>query len=207
MIDRKAFRIFLLLLVAMVAGAAWLLSLPDWRSPAGGHDVVEGLTLFLMPACLLLFLVSPLIQWLLSPGETRPSLKRLNGKVIVAWAVFWTVLQAFILARSLDLVTLSNLGIARGGSVMIGVIFMIFGNFVPKTPVPSRGDGPPADSWRTSRQLRLLGKLFVGLGLAFVLGGILLPLRYWEPVFLSLMLAAFAAAIAHGIGVRHEWSR
>ena len=42
--------------------------------------------------------------------------------------------------------------------------------------------------------LRFVGKLFVGLGLAFALGGILLPLEYWQAVFLCLMLAAVTAA-------------
>jgi len=44
----------------------------------------------------------------------------------------------------------------------------------------------------------------VSLGLAFVLGGILLPLEYWNPVFLSLMLAAVTAAIWYSIKLRHE---
>jgi hypothetical protein len=52
--------------------------------------------------------------------------------------------------------------------------------------------------------LRFAGKLFVGLGLAFVLGGILLPLEYWKPVFACLMLAALAAGIRYGVQLRRE---
>jgi hypothetical protein len=54
--------------------------------------------------------------------------------------------------------------------------------------------------------VRFAGKLFVGLGLAFVLGGILLPLEYWRPVFLCLMLAAPTAGIWYSIKLRHERS-
>jgi hypothetical protein len=42
------------------------------------------------------------------------------------------------------------------------------------------------------------------LGLAFVLGGILLPLENWESVFGSLMLTSCAAGIWYGIKLWHE---
>ena len=57
-----------------------------------------------------------------------------------------------------------------------------------------------------SRIFRFGGKLFVALGLVFVLGGILLPLEYWESVFGSLMLTALAAGIWYSIKLRHERS-
>lgn len=208
MIDRKSLRIFIPVLLAMIASSVWRLALPDWP-PAdgpGGHRMIDNLSLFIMPVSLLFFLVSPFILWVASPMESRPSVRRFNGKMIVSWSVFWVVLQGFMLARSLDLVSLSNVGTARGGSVMIGIIFMIFGNFVPKTPVPTERNSLQPSSWRLSRQYRLLGKLFVGLGLAFVLGGFLLPLEYWEPVFATLMLAAFAGGLWQSIKLRQERS-
>jgi hypothetical protein len=51
---------------------------------------------------------------------------------------------------------------------------------------------------------RFIGKLLFGLGLAFALGGVLLPLEYWRPVFLCLMLAALATGIRYGVKLRHE---
>jgi hypothetical protein len=114
------------------------------------------------------------------------------------------LLQAFGMMCSLGIASPSGLATARGGSVMIGIMFMILGNIAPKMPVPRNSLQP--DSWKVSRMLRFGGKLLVGLGLAFVLGGILFPLEYWEPVFASLMLAALAAGIWYSIKLRHERS-
>ena len=74
----------------------------------------------------------------------------------------------------------------------------------PKTPVPPQRNSLELDSWNANRMLRFVGTLIVALGLAFVLGGILLPLEYWESVFASLMLTALAAGIWYGIKLRHE---
>jgi len=211
MIDRKALWIFIAVILAMTGATIWQLSLlPDWRHmPLGGpgsHNTVSGLVLFAAPASVLLCWVSPFIQWLASPKETLPSLRRWSGKWIVSMSVFMALLQAFVLTRSLGLVSPSNLGMARGGSVMIGILFMIIGNIAPKTPVPPQRNSFQLDPWKVSRMFRFGGKLFVGLGLAFVLGGILLPLEYWGPAFASIMLAALAAGIWYSIELRHERS-
>ena len=211
MIERKALWIFIAVILAMTGATIWQLSLlPDWRHmPLGGpgsHNTVSGLVLFAAPASLLFFMVSPFIQWLALPKETLPSLRRWSGKWIVSTSVFTALLQAFVLTRSLGLVSPSNLGMARGGSVMIGIMFMIIGNIAPKMPVPPQRNSFQPDSWKVSRMLRFGGKLFVGLGLAFVLGGILFPLEYWESVFGSLMLTALAAGIWYSIKLRHERS-
>ena len=211
MIDRKALWIFIAVFLAMTGASIWQLSLlPDWRHmPLGGphsHNTVSGLILFAAPASLLLFMVSPFIQWLALPKEALPSLRRWSGKWIVSMSVFMALLQAFVLTRSLGLVSPSNLGMARGGSVMIGVMFMIIGNIAPKMPVPPQRNSFQPDSWKVSRMLRFGGKLFVGLGLAFVLGGILFPLEYWESVFGSLMLTALAAGFWYSIKLQHERS-
>jgi uncharacterized membrane protein len=209
MIDRRALWIFIAAFFAITSTSIWQLSLlPDWRHmPFGGpgsHNTVSGLVLFAAPASLLLFMVTPFIQWLAAAPETLPSWQRWNGKWVVSWSVFWALFQAFELAHSLGIVSRSNLGTARGGSVMIGIIFMIVGNFTAKSPSLPQRNSSQSDAWRLSRMLRFAGKLFVGLGLAFALGGILLPFEYWQAVFLCLMLAAATAAILYGIKLRHE---
>jgi hypothetical protein len=209
MIDRKALWIFIAAFLAITGASIWQVSLlPDWRHmPLGGpnsHNTVSGLLLFTAPASLLSLMVTPFIQWLAAPEETLPSWRRWSGKWIVSWSVFWALIQAFILAHSLGIVSLSNLDTARGGSVMIGIIFMIVGNFAPKAPSLPQCNSSQLDTWRVSRMFRFAGKLFVGLGLAFVLGGILLPLEYWHPVFLCLMLGALTAGIWYSIKLRHE---
>jgi hypothetical protein len=211
MIDRKALWIFIAVFLAMTGAAIWQLSqLPNWRHmPLGGpgsHNTVSGLLLFASPASLLLFMVSPFIQWLASPQETLPSLRCWSGKWIVSMSVFMALCQAISLSCSLGIVSPSGLGIARGGSVMIGIIFMIVGNIAPKTPVPPRRNSFELDSWNANRMFRFAGKQLVGLGLAFVLGGILLPVEYWESVFGSLMLTALAAGLWYRVKLRHERS-
>jgi len=209
MIDRNALWIFIAAFLAVTGAAIWQLSLlPDWRHmPLGGpHSriTVSGLLLFAAPVSLLSFLVAPFIQWLAAPAEALPSWRRWSGKWIVSWSVFWVLIQGFQLAHSLGMVSPSNLSTARGGSVMIGIIFMIVGNLTPKTPSLPQSNSSQLDAWRLSRMLRFTGKVFVALGLAFVLGGLLLPLEYWQAVFLCLMLAAVAAAIWYSIKLRHE---
>jgi hypothetical protein len=211
MIDRKALWIFIAVFLAMTGASIWQLSLlPDWRHmPLGGphsHTTVSGLILFAAPASLLLSMMSPFIQWLELPKEALPSLRRWNAKWIVSFSVLLGLLQAFVLMRSLGIVSPSGLATARGFSVMIGIMFMIVGNIAPKTPVPPRRTSFQTDSWTVSRMFRFGGKLFVALGLAFVLGGILLPLEYWQSVFGSLMLTVLAAGIWYNFKLRHEQS-
>jgi hypothetical protein len=209
MIDRKALWFFIAVFLAMTGTAIWQLSLlPDWRhmrlGGPGSHTTVSGLLLFASPASLLLFMVSPLIQWLTLPRESLPSLRRWSGKWIVSTSVLMALCQAFSLTHSLGIVSASGLGIARGGTVMIGIMFMIVGNIAPKTPVPPQRNSLELDSWSANRMFRFAGKLFVGLGLAFVLGGALVPPEYWESVFGSLMLTSLIAGIWYGIKLRHE---
>jgi hypothetical protein len=212
MIDRKALWIFISVFLAMTGAAIWQLSLlPDWRhmplGVPGGHHAVSGLLLFATPASLLLFMVSPFMQWLALPKEALPALRRWSGKWIVSMSVFMGLCQIFALTCSLGIVSPSGLDIARAGSVMIGILFMIIGNIAPKTPVAPQRNSIELDSWNANRMFRFAGKLFVGLGIAFVLGGILLPLAYWESLFGSLMLTALAAGIWYRINLRHERSQ
>jgi len=209
MIDRRALWIFIAAFIAITGASIWQMSLlPDWRQlPLGGphgHNIVNGLLMFAAPVSLVLFMVTPFIQWLAAPRESLPSWQRWSGKWVASWSVFWVLFQAFELAQSLGMVSRSTLGTARGGSVMIGIVFMIVGNFTAKTPPLPQRNSSQFDAWRLSRMLRFVGKLFVGLGLAFALGGILLPLEYWQAVFLCLMLAAVTAAIWYSIKLRHE---
>lgn len=202
MIDRKAFRISGLIFLAMIAATLWRLSLfPDWRHiPFGSHDTVSGLILFAAPASMLFMMAVPFMQWLTSPTETLPSWRRWSGKCIVSWTVFIALLQAVTLSRSLGLVSLPAMGTGRFGLVLIGITLMMVGNAAPKTPsMPQRGSFE-LDRSQQNRLLRFAGKLLFGVGLSFVLGGMLLPLEYWKPVFLGLMLTALAA----GIWYRHK---
>ncbi len=197
MIDRKAFQISGLIFLAIIAATLWRLSLfPDWQASRLG--------LFGAPASLLFMLLVPLINWLGSTEENLPSWRRWSGKWLVSWSVFIALLQVLVLARSLGLISPSGMETARGMMVWIGIMFMMLGNAAPKTPIPSPRNSPPGLVWQQNRLLRFIGKLLFGVGLAFALGGVLLPLEYWRSLFLCLTLAAFAAAIWYRVKLRRE---
>ncbi len=209
MIDRKAFQISGIIFLAMIAAALWRLSLQSgWYymlvGPPSHRHAVSGLVLFAAPATLLMLMATLFLARLTEPKETLPAWRRWGGKWIVSWSVIMILIQAFVLARSLGLVALSNMGLARGVLVWMGIIFMIMGNAAPKAPSPPQRNSVELDSWQKIRLLRFAGKLLVGLGLAFVLGGVLLPLEYWRLIFGGLTLAAFSAGVWYQIKLRHE---
>jgi hypothetical protein len=209
MIDRKALRIFGISLFAMIAATLLRLSLyPDWRQiPAGSHNTVSGLFLFVPAGNLLFMMTVPFYHWLTSSKETLPARRRWSGQWIVSWSVFAVLMQAFVLARSLGLVSPSGIETARGGLVLIGIILMMTGNAIPKTPLPSHHNSTlELDLWQQSRMLRFTGKVLVGVGLAFALGGLFLPLELWQPIFLCLMLGALAAGIWYHVKLHREAS-
>jgi hypothetical protein len=207
MIDRKALHIFLLTLAALLAASLWQLSLGPHPQhiPAVVHHTYKSFILFAQfsaPAGLLMMMAVPVIQRLGAPMETRPAWRRWGSKWIVSWCVFWSLMQAFTLGHALSFVS-QNPG-PRFGLVLIGIIFMMMGNGFPKAPSQPQRNGFELDPWRQNRMLRFAGKLMFGLGLAFALGGFLLPLGYWRPVFSSLMLTALAAGVWYGARLRHE---
>jgi hypothetical protein len=208
MMDRKAFQISGIIFLAMIAATVWRLSLfQDWRhipNGPGAHHSVSGLFLFAWPASLLMQMAVPLLQWRTWPKETLPSWRRWNGKWIVSWSVLFALLQAFTLAHSLGLVSLSAWAWSRAGLVYIGINFMMMGNITPKAPSRPHRNSFELDPWRQNRMQRFVGKLLFGVGLSFALGGFLLPLELWKPVFFCLMVAALAAGVWYSIKLRHE---
>ena len=206
MIDRKALHIFLLTLAVLLAASLWQLSLlphPQHVPPVvHTHKWFIRFAQFTAPAGLLMMMTVSLIQWLTAPKETRPAWQRHGARRIVSWCVFWSLMQAFTLGHTMGLVS-QNPG-PRFGLVFIGIVFMMTGNGFPKVPSQPQRNGFELDPWRQNRMLRFLGRLFFGLGLAFALGGFLLPIEYWQPVFMSLLLTAFAAGIWYGVRLRHE---
>ncbi len=204
MIERQAFRFAVAALLVMAAATLWRLSL--LAQPPRGLALFGW---FAMPFFILMQMaLAPFIRWASPPGTSRPSLRRWSGRTLAAWSVFALVLQLLVLARSLGLFSLSLMDARRALMLVMGVMFMMVGNFVPKTPVPAVSLNPLAlDAWQQLRQLRLVGKLGVGVGLGIAMSAILLPLAYWKPVVMGLMLAAFAAAIVHHLRLRREAPR
>jgi hypothetical protein len=197
MIDRKVFGISGAILLVLIAAAVWQLN--------QFHHTLNGLTLFALfsaPATLLIMMTMAFIQWLMSPEENLPSLRRFHGRWIVSWSVFFALVQTFAMAGFLGLVSRHAASSGRPVLVLIGIILILTGNILPKFPSPPQRSSPLGlNPWQWNR---FTGKLLVGMGLVFVLGGILLPLEWWKPVFPCLVLAALAALIWYGFKRRHE---
>src|SRR5262245_38231880 len=116
MMDRKAFRVSGVILLALIAIALWRLSqFPDWR-----HLPYDGLFLFSGPAALLFMMVMSFVAKF-EPEETHPSWRRWGGKWIVMWSVFFALVEAFTLARSLGLVSLPPMNRPVLGVALVGI--------------------------------------------------------------------------------------
>ena len=208
MIDRKALWLSGLIVVAMIAAALWRLSLfPEGQVAAGARGApgaASGLVLFAAPATLLFLIALAFVLRWSEPEEARPAWRRWNGKWIVAWAALFALIQALVLAGSLGFTPESPLAMARAGLVVIGVILMTTANFLPKAPLSQRDAPLTGDLWKQNRFVRLVGRVLTGVGLVFVLGGMLAPPDLWEPIFGCVLLAAPAALFWYSIKLGRE---
>lgn len=209
MIDRKALWISLLVFFAMTTATLWRLSLlADWRHvPMGGHTV-RWPQLLIVPAGLL-FAITVLFarKWFASgPDENFQPWRKFSAVMLIPYAAIVTLMQAFILARSLDWdAGLDRMTVAHGFLVLLGILLMMLGNLLPKLPwLSMRISLFRLDPWQQNRHLRLMGRLMVGLGLFTVIGGLLLPPLWFQYSLFTLWLAVLAAGIAYRIKLKRE---
>jgi len=215
MIDRKAFWIVILLVLATTAAALWRLSLlPDWhRLPLGlpgEHRSVSGYALFAEPAALLFVLVTPYLgKWTSQASEeSRQAWRRWSSRLALFSAPILALAQAFLIARSLSLFSEADgRPVEKILMVLGGLLLVAVGNALPKMPwLSSRIRPLRLDPWQWNRQLRFVGKVTVGFGLFFALVGPFLPPESLRPAMLTLWVAAMAANIGYRIKVRREAS-
>jgi hypothetical protein len=184
MIDRRALWISIALIVAMVAGTVWRLSLlPDWHimpidGPNGTHRI-NSLMIFSQPFALTLATVSLYgRKWLLSGSEEAEApWRRWGTRFLVVFGVLVGLMQAFLLAGSLGYLTMDGKIFAQATMAATGILMMAAGNTFPKLPWMSmRLRAFRLDPWQQNRHLRFVGKMMVAFGAYFVLLAFALPL-------------------------------
>jgi hypothetical protein len=193
MIDRKAFWIALAFVVAMLAAAAWRVSLlPDWTHlPRYGVNGVAmspiSSAILFMPPGVVLFIMARLTwraRTARNPGESLQPWKKYGSVLLVLISVIVTLAQTFIITRSLGLLLTMS---PRVLMVIMGLLSMAISNALPKLPwLQSRIAFLDLGPDKGAKFLRLQGWLGVLLGLAVVLSGLFLPFNVISPVVLSL---------------------
>ena len=217
MIDRTSFRIAGFLVAAMLAAAAWRVSLlPDWTElyvrPGAPRWLTSSAWLLSSPA-----IVAFMMAWLAwpmrrseAPDEVTRPWNEWAGFYLVVYGAIMALLQAFVIANSLHLLTPANPAhfavlFVRGMFIVAGLLLMAMSNGLPKLPwLPSRYALVAIDPDRGARLLRLRGQLGFLFGLIAVLIGLFVPLAAMQPVILSLVLAGAAVGMFVRFAPRRE---
>lgn len=207
MIERKVFWIAWVFVVVMLAAAAWRVSLlPDWthlpRYDLNGVALspTSSAVLLAMPGAVL-FIMARLTwrartAW--APVESLRPWKKWASVVLVPVSMILTLLQAFIIVRSLGLLSAMNMApFTRGVFVVLGLMAMVINNALPKLPwLRSRIAFLNLDPDKGAKFLRLRAWLGVLIGLVVVLGGLFLPLKVMPPIVFSMVIASVIVSLA-----------
>jgi hypothetical protein len=204
MIDRKAFWISGTLVVAMLAAALWRVTqLADWTQlPHRGVAplwLTSSAWLLVAPGTVVISMLSLTMQagmFDASEEVLRPW-KKWGGSYLVAISVIMTLLQAFIIAGSLRLLTpIAPMLFLRGMFVVSGLLLAVMSNGLPKLPwLPSRFAPAATDPDTGAKSLRVRGWLGVLFGLGAIVTG-LLPLGMMQP---AVVAVAIAGALVWGL--------
>ena len=200
MIDRKTFWTAMAFVALMLAAAVWRMSLlPDWtqlpRQDLQGAALppVNSVWLLVSPGAVLFVMAT--LAWRTRTARNAGDALRPWAKwvdfFLVPYSLILALMQAFIIARSLGLLTGMNVELfVRGGFVALGVLTMVMNNALPKLPwLGSRIAILDMDPDRGARLTRLRAWLGFSIGLVAVLGGLFLPLKDVPPIIFSLAIA------------------
>ena len=213
MIDRKAVRISILLVLAMIGANIWRLSLlPDWHhvpTEGTGDSRMIPVVWTFGPPLMVLFVMGVLYlrNWLRSgPEESVQRWRLYNGMALLFSATAAALTHAFNIARSLGaLQSVDRRTVAHVIMVAAGVFMMAAGNNLPKMPwLTARFR--PLDPWQWNLHHRFIGKLMVALGLFFAVGMPLVPVGMLIPVMIGLTLMLMVAGFWHRAKVRRDSS-
>lgn len=211
MIDRRALWICLLAVAAMFAADFWRLSLlPDWHHvPAEGPGNARTMPVFAIffgPTVLLFSLGLVFARRWLRSGtpEAVRHWRRSNGLVALSNAGMMSLLQGFMLARSLGLLqSIDRLAVARTCLVIAGLVFIAAGNTLPKAPWLKARFGA-LDSWQWNRHLRFSGRMMVAMGLLFAAVMPFMPVTLLRPVAITAALIMLVATQWHRASIKRQ---
>jgi hypothetical protein len=201
MIDRKAYWISGVLVVAMLTATIWRIALlPDWTQiPSFGSGRIAVLLLFCAPLCVIYVVGQLAFTGWISKGskDVKQSWMRWGSSSLIAYSLICTALQFVVLARSLGMAkTLNPETIVRTVFVLVGALLVVMGNQIPKLPwLEARIGILRLDSTQGAKCLRFGGWVVVVMGIGVAIGGSLLPLQLITLFFLSLFLGGLATTI------------
>jgi hypothetical protein len=214
MIDRKTLWLLILLCLATTATAVWRLSLlPDWtRVPftvgRSGPHIEHGLVLFVPPLSLLFMIgLAFATRWLVSgPEESVKIHQRRNRLALLGTGVMVTLMQFFIIGRSLDYGNGLNAdAISRGVIIVSAILMMLQGNNMPKLPwISSRFPALQLDPWQSARAKRFAGRMSIGLGLIMIAVAALLPARIIGPAVMSAVPLYIGVIVWYSLRLKRE---
>jgi len=213
MIDRKALWFAAIVFLTMIAVNLWYLNLlPDWHhmpvNGPGDSHTVNSLRLFFWPLTVLLLVVTRVARrWFVSgPDEAVRPWQNFSTKNFVRILCLFSTLYAFAMAHALGFTPFWNpLTFVRFTQVAFGLLIVSMGNSVPKLPwLSARISFFRLDPWQWHRYARLLGKVRVGFGIAFIAAGLLLPPTMIAPTVLAVALTGTMAMIWYRIKLRRE---
>lgn len=212
MIDRKAFWISVLVLVAMIAADFWRLSLlvdpHHFPTNGPGSHAVPAVMVYIPVLSVLFTMVLVISRKLLRSGSEEAVQRwgRWLGLMLLFNTAISALAEAFMLARSLGALQYVNpLIVSHAVFVATGIFMMVIGNMVPKLPwLSQRFSRYQLDPWQWNRLLRFGGKVMVGLGLFFAVVMPLLPFMMIVPAALGVTLATLATNYWYRAKVRRE---
>ena len=213
MIDRKSLGILILLCLVMTAAAIWRFALlPDWHhmtvvTPSGPRTR-SSLFLFAPPlAMLFMIALACAMNWLVSgPKEALAARHRWSRPMLVGSGVMVTLMQAFMIARSLGHgLGLNPEAIARAMLAVTGSLMVMHGNIIPKLPRLSKRIAVfNLDPWQSARSLRFTGRMTVAFGLVMMVAAVLLPMRATVSTVLILTLGFYGAVLWYFVRLKRE---
>ncbi len=214
MIAHKTLWFLITLVAAMTAAAIWRISLlPDWTqvpfvAGRNGPHNEHGIWFFVTPLCVLLMTGIALgTKWLVNgPQDAVQAHQRSNTLVLLGTAIVATLMQAFMIARSLGYgAQLDGEVVSRLVIIVVAILIILQGNALPKLPwITSRMPAFQLDAWQQTRARRFSGRASIAFGLVMIAAALLLDAGIIAPLVMGLVPLYLGALIWYSLKLKRE---
>ncbi|MGN6516463.1 MAG: hypothetical protein ACTHLR_11565 [Rhizomicrobium sp.] len=217
MIDRRALLISVALLALMLGAAAWRVALlPDWTHfpyYLPDRTLVERNTLWLLVAPTCVAIVAGIFarnarRAVASPRAAGPW-TRWGNTLLIVYSAICTLLQAFILARSLGLApAIDPTAVGRIGLVLLAGLLVVSANVMPKLPLVQWRSKRNLDPARLGQLMRFSARMQVLTGIAVMAVAVFvrLPVK-GTPIVFAIIASSILVQFVRGWQMRREQAR
>ena len=212
MTDRKTLMIAAAFIAVTLAAAIGRIVLPPDLTlfPGATAHSYKAFALFSAPVWLIVFTVLLLARGWLSRNpadEIRPWQSQGRLLLIVCGGLV-TVMQFFMIARSLGMALADPLIIVRAGFALIGALMVVTGNQLPKLPwLRHRVKMLELEPAQGAKLLRFNGWMTVGCGACLVVFAYALPPPRIVPAVCLLLLCVMTLTILRRVQLKREQRR